>query len=253
MRSPRWALLVLVLVILAASVVGSRAAPRLLPEPFIDNEITRTFDNIYKADLWTPQGDGSGPGSEPGSVEKTMETLHQFIKDKNVTAIVDAGCGACKWTSLLLHRVDDRRLLYTGVDASNTAVERARKNMQEVKHTVELHQGDISQFDFPDADMLICRDTLQHLSYSEVRAVLRNFARSNIKWFLIGSYPEDPDNRDIVRGDYFSINLEQPPFSMMPQDSLPESAPPGEPRKYIYVYSNEKLRHYVNNNDFFSK
>jgi hypothetical protein len=102
-----------------------------------------------------------------------------------------------------------------------------------------------------DADMLMCRDTLQHLSYKEIRAVLKNFAKSEIQWFLIGSYPEDPDNRDISPGDYFSINLEQSPFFMMPQDSLPESTPPSEPRKYIYVYSNERLRHYVNNNAFF--
>jgi SAM-dependent methyltransferase len=237
---------ILVAITLVASVSGSWKA-RL--EPFVDNDVTHTFDNIYKTDFWSPFGDGSGPGSEPTSVEKTMETLQQFIKDKNVTTIIDAGCGACKWTSLLLNGVDDRQLRYTGVDASNTAVERARGNMREVKHTVDIHQGDIAQFDFPDADMLMCRDTLQHMSYKEIRAVLKNFAKSEIQWFLIGSYPEDPDNRDISPGDYFSINLEQSPFLMMPQDSLPES--PSEPRKYIYVYSNERLRHYVNNNAFF--
>ena len=238
----------LIALILATSVIGSWKS-RL--EPFIDNDVTNTFDNIYKTEFWSPLGDGSGPGSEPDSVEKTMEALQQFIKDKGVTTVVDAGCGACKWTSILLNRIDDRQLRYTGVDASNTAIERARGNMQGVRHAVEIHQGDISQFDFPEADMLICRDTLQHLSYKEIRAVLRNFAKSNIQWFLIGSYPEDPDNRDISPGDYFAINLEQAPFSMMPQDSMPESTPQSEPKKYIYVYSNEKLRHYVNNNTFF--
>lgn len=241
-------LAVLVAIILGASIIGSW---KVEVEPFVDNDVARTFDNIYKTDFWSPLGDGSGPGSEPNSVEKTMYTLHQFIRDKNITTIVDAGCGACKWTSLMLNRVDDRHLQYTGVDASNTAVERARANMREVKHAVDIHQGDISQFDFPEADMLLCRDTLQHLSYKEIRAVLKHFANSKIQWFLIGSYPEDPDNRDISPGDYFSINLEQAPFSMMPQDSLPESSPPNEPRKYIYVYSKERLTHYVNNNDFF--
>ena len=59
----------------------------------------------------------------------------------------------------------------------------------------------------------VCRDALQHLPCAAVVDALQTFSVSRPKYLLVGSYP-DGENRRIEAGEYFSIDLRLPPFSL---------------------------------------
>ena len=52
-------------------------------------------------------------------------------------------------------------------------------------------------------DLLLCRDTLQHLSLASCYSLLRNLSNANSKYYLIGSYVTG-QNVAIREGEYFS-------------------------------------------------
>jgi len=65
----------------------------------------------------------------------------------------------------------------------------------------------------PDADVLLCRDGLVHLSYANIQAVLANVAHSNIRFMLMTSFPGRRNNYDIADGDWRPLDFQAPPFS----------------------------------------
>lgn len=210
-----------------------------------------TFDNIYNTLYWGGGGDGSGPGSEPGATIPTVEAINNIVVKYNVSSIVDAACGACKWTHALIAKLQEhgRRITYAGVDVSSVAASRCKQNL-EVKYpdAVTVFHGDMTTFKFPAADMLMCRDALQHMSYDMIRSALKNFASSDIRIFAAGSYVENYENANINTGDYFSINLTKPPFNFVdPKDIIKEAHD-----KYILVYTIEQLRDFTKSNPFFT-
>lgn len=214
------------------------------------------FDGIYSGGGWGEAGGGSGEGSEPEATRFTTDVLVEFIARHKIRIVIDAGCGACKWTHSLLDELTrhDKQCKYIGVDVSPIAVERCRKNLDRYTENVVVYHGDIADFAFPAADMLMCRDALQHMSYDTIRAVLRNFARSDVHYFVLGSYLDHNDNRDIKTGDYFAINLTLPPFSMSePLDTFSEKNPPWDhPTKQFVVYTKSQLVRYIETNNFFN-
>lgn len=96
--------------------------------------------------------------------------------------------------------------------------------------------------------MVHCRDALQHLPLEMVVEALRNFAKSHARLLVLGSYSAEDgaQNKKIVAGDYFSINLRQEPFALdKPLAVFNEQTnrrEPGEPDKYMLVYDVEYLR-----------
>jgi hypothetical protein len=66
------------------------------------------------------------------------------------------------------------------------------------------------------ADMMLCRDFLQHLPNADVSAVLRNFWVSQIPWLLATSH-SNFHNEDIPnRGMFRPVNLTVAPFNLPP-------------------------------------
>jgi hypothetical protein len=74
-------------------------------------------------------------------------------------------------------------------------------------------QLDLTRDVLPDADVLLCRDCLVHLSYANIRVVLANIACSNIRFVLMTSFPERRDNYDVADGDWRPLDFQAPPFS----------------------------------------
>lgn len=243
-------IIILILIIVTVSIFSNTV------EPFA-NQNQDVFDGIYKDNGWGEWGQGSGIGSEPESTRVTTDVLVDFIQRHKIRIVVDAACGACLWTHSVLEALtkEDRGFIYVGVDVSPIAVERCRDNLQtRYPENVVVFHGDIADYQFPAADMLMCRDALQHMSYETIKAVLRNFARTDVQYVVFGSYLDQDDNRDIATGDYFSINLTLPPFSMSePFETFSEKIVPlaGDPIKQFVVYTGSQLRQYIDTNEFF--
>jgi hypothetical protein len=75
---------------------------------------------------------------------------------------------------------------------------------------------DLTRDDLPQADALLCRDCLVHLSFADIRRALANVLRSGIPYLMTTTFPGCEVNEDIVTGDWRPLNLTRPPFDFPP-------------------------------------
>jgi hypothetical protein len=69
----------------------------------------------------------------------------------------------------------------------------------------------------PKADLLICKDVLQHLPYEDIQKIIKQFDKFK---YCIVINDVDPvkltcENVDIPRGHYRCLDLTKPPFSLI--------------------------------------
>ncbi len=206
-------------------------------ETFQNDELKKVFDNIYDKKIWTAEGNGSGSGSEPRNTLNTIKVLVKIIMENNIKVMIDSPCGSCKWTRLLLEELKNNniKIKYYGFDIADEPIANANKELDSLKsyHDIEIKLGDLTNMTFPKADLLLCRDVLQHLSYDNIFKIINNFSKADVKMFLLGAYISC-DNRNITNGDYFPINLAIEPFNMIPE-ALYYDSPDGH--KYLFQYS----------------
>jgi hypothetical protein len=100
---------------------------------------------------------------------------------------------------------------YTGGDiVPEVVVEAARRHSRRDRRFLVL---DLTRSPLPPADLLLCRDCLVHLSYTDIAKAMGNIQRSAIEYVLTTTFTAESGFRDIVTGDWRPINLETPPFS----------------------------------------
>jgi hypothetical protein len=110
-----------------------------------------------------------------------------------------------------MERVDLAGIEYIGGDIVPSIVEE-NKRLHE-SGTRRFALVDLTRDELPDADVLLCRDCLVHLSYANIRAVLANITRSNIRYVLMTSFPGRGGNRDVQDGDWRTLDFQASPFS----------------------------------------
>lgn len=208
-------------------------------EKFIS--LQSTFNSIYSNKSWSGDGDGSGTGSEPENTVEFRKILTKLVKDNNAKLFVDAPCGACKWTKVWLEELKSQgiKITYLGFDIADEAISKARANLAPLMdyHTIKIEHGDITSSKLPAADILMCRDTLQHLSHESIKKALANLQASNSKIYLLGGYATG-ENKDIKDGDYFDINYLAPPYSLKPDAMYNEHNKNEDhaPAKYLFLF-----------------
>ena len=166
------------------------------------------FEQIYATNLWADPDTRSGVGSSLDSTRVLRRELPNALRELGAHVLLDAPCGDFAW----MHHVDLAGIEYIGGDIVPAIVaEDQRKFGSDTRHFVTL---DLTRDSLPDADVLLCRDCLVHLSYANIRAVLANVARSKIRYILMTSFPGRGDNRDVEDGDWRTLDFEAPPFSL---------------------------------------
>jgi SAM-dependent methyltransferase len=171
------------------------------------------FRRIYASDHW--QG-GSGEGSHVAATEAYRQILAAVLAGRDVTTVVDAGCGDWQFSRL----VDWTGKRYIGVDIVPEVVDRDRDSFG--SDYVEFVVGDIRTVPLPSADLLVCKDVLQHWDIDSVRGFLeRNLSRYRYALITndISSVHIDADmlNAEIPIGHWRPLDLEQAPFGMHAQ------------------------------------
>jgi SAM-dependent methyltransferase len=131
-----------------------------------------------------------------------------------VKSIVDAGCGDWEFSSA----VDWNQARYLGVDISTTVIDAVKRRYE--SETVKFKVGDVTQ-SLPPADLLICKDVLQHLPNTLIKKFIRNnLKKGKYKWAIITN-DRGPDNPDVQPGAYRLINLSVAPFNVKRLVDLP--------------------------------
>ena len=165
------------------------------------------FARIYSTNLWSDPETRSGVGSGLDATRVVRTELPKALRELEARVLLDVPCGDFSW----MEHVDLSGVEYIGGDIVPSIVDENRR----------LHSGasrrfvdlDLTRDFLPDADVLLCRDCLVHLSYANIRAALANIARSNIRFVLMTSFPGRRDNYDVADGDWRPLDFQARPFS----------------------------------------
>jgi hypothetical protein len=165
------------------------------------------FERIYSTNLWADPESRSGVGSGLDSTRVLRAELPKALRRLETRVLLDVPCGDFTW----MEHVDLDGIAYIGGDIVPSIVEENQR-----VHETEFRRFrllDLTHDELPDADVLLCRDCLVHLSYANIRAVLANVARSSIRYLLMTSFPGRGGNRDVQDGDWRTLDFQAPPFS----------------------------------------
>jgi SAM-dependent methyltransferase len=178
------------------------------------------FDKIYENSYW---GKGSGGGSSPEATQPYKVFLEDFIRQHDIKSIVDLGCGDWQFSQFL----DFGGATYIGIDASKSVIKNNQKSFS--RPGVSFADLPKDYNDLPDADLLVCKDVLMHLSTKEVQdilSILPNFKHALItndipcasafeKIILKLRHLFSPVvNKEIKTGDYRTLDPTQHPFNL---------------------------------------
>jgi hypothetical protein len=108
--------------------------------------------------------------------------------------------------------VPELNINYVGLDIVDSLIHNNRLKYSSEK--VSFHVADICQDNLPKCDLIIVRDSLFHLSFSDLKKFFKNLSNSSYKYLLTTSHYVDTSfqNTDIVTGAFRKMNLFREPF-----------------------------------------
>lgn len=168
------------------------------------------FRLAYRGNLWSGPESRSGPGSSLDQTALLRQQIPELCQRLGVATLLDLPCGDLHWMSQTrLSGVN-----YIGADLLPEVVAR----------NTELHGTDGRRFmvldltssPLPEADLLLCRDCLVHLSFDDSRRAFINIRKAPITWLLATTFPAQAANVDIITGDWRPLNLQLPPMTLPP-------------------------------------
>lgn len=169
------------------------------------------FARIYETRAWRGGGSVSGAGSSLEATREIRRRLPSILERHGVGHLLDAPCGDFLWMQDVVRGLPELR--YTGGDIVERLVERNRRRFGSER--IRFEHLDIAGDALPAADLMLVRDCLFHLSYSDVARFLANLARADIGLLLTTTNTiegREVENRDIASGDFRPIDLFSQPF-----------------------------------------
>lgn len=194
------------------------------------DKMQEVFEEIYLTKKWVKGRENpaslSGPGSFPEAVEKWMQRLEIFLKEKNISSVVDYGCG----DFAVYKNFDWMNIKYTGIDISQHAIDLAKRN---APSTANFNFICDKTFDLPSADLLIIKDVLGHWNglrstrdLGDKRYLITDFLSSNMNKF---KFVLIVDAIHQVIEDYFPKKF-QPVKEILPFGGTKD-------KKSLYIYT----------------
>jgi len=179
------------------------------------------------------------------------EILYNVIKKYNIRSILDAPCGSFHWMQHVVQNATAEKgptFKYHGIDIVESVINKSKAIHSQVHPNWKFSLVDITSQPVPQGyDLIFSRDALQHLPLLKVINALENFAKSNAKFLLVGSYEHNKLNRNINVGDVFYINLFIAPFNLSNHIEIYEEIEDTESMKHLVLYDIEK---HLKNADF---
>lgn len=202
------------------------------------------FNHIYQHKLWSNEGGGSGHGSSLTSTAILRNALPDIIKRYKITSMLDSSCGSMHWMPLVLQDVEKVQpgFKFMGTDVVCSLIDSHKSNFASHSNW-QFDCLDYTHQQLPSGyDLVVSRDSLQHLPLNGVWMYLNNVRSSGAKYLLVGSYikygPGNP-NHDVPAGGYYQVDLLRPPFSVQtPISVLDERLSEG---KHMLLFDVQKM------------
>lgn len=157
------------------------------------------MEQIYTKKLWGSNGDKfySGEGShQPVLIYSYLNVLISFLESFTTPLTVcDLGCGDFNIGKKLVKHAKQ----YIAVDIVPDMITHHKENFKQ--DNLEFHCLDIATDELPQGDCALVRQVLQHLSNTEVQAVLSKL--TNFKYIILTEHLPQGDftpNKDIISG-----------------------------------------------------
>jgi hypothetical protein len=217
---------------------GINPFPRAFNYALEDASRAKAFDSIYQENAWGSKESRSGVGSELAATEPYRQGLVALIAQRQFTSMFDAPCGDLRWMPQVIAASG---IHYQGGDISASVV--AQVNQQHPAVSVRVF--DISRDAFPKVDVWHCRDCLFHLPFSDIKAALNNFVRSEIPYALLTTHKAWLMHRNLdLQGVGFRfVDLERAPISLPKPLAYVEDYKRGvEFPRYVGLWSRAMIR-----------
>jgi SAM-dependent methyltransferase len=197
----------------------------------------QVFSRIYGDGVWGRNSDGegiSGVGSIYENARPYVKLLQKFLKTHQIKSVVDVGCG--DWE--LSKYIQWGDIKYIGYDVVSDVIE--KDTAKYGSSQFQFICGDGVNADLPEADLLICKDVLQHLPNSYIHTLISKMKR--FKYCLITndiSAPSVPHahrrvNIDIPIGSGRFVDLTKNPFNIKAKTLLTYTSP-GTVKRVVLV------------------
>ncbi len=173
---------------------------------------------IYDNKLWGGKGFDfySGTGSHnPEIITPYLNAVISFLKSfKTPLTVCDLGCGDFNIGRYLTKHTKQ----YIGVDIVEELIHRNKNRYQE--DHLEFYCLDISKDELPQADCIILRQVLQHLSNAEIQNIIKKVQA--YKYMILTEHIPAGDfipNKDIISGQGIrlkqnsGVNILEAPFN----------------------------------------
>lgn len=171
------------------------------------------FTNIYENGIWGKDDDGfgySGPGSELKNTIFYIIFLEQFLKCNKIKSVLDVGCG--DWT--FSKHINWKNIKYLGIDIVKNIIEKNKKKYS--KKNIKFMSLDFIKSEAPKADLLICKDVLQHLNNEEIKLFIKKTKKFKYSLITNDLYSNSKlkTNAQISTGKYRPLDLTKKPFNV---------------------------------------
>jgi hypothetical protein len=153
-----------------------------------------------------------GAGSTLENTTSVRGWIPFLFRQLGERSLLDAPCGDFNWMA----RTNLSGIDYSGVDYDGEHLAKASTTVSVpdafAPNTKRLLHLDIVNDGLPKADVVLCREFLQHLPNDQVRKVIKNIADSGAKWLLATSHNAMVNSDIAAAGMFRPLNLMAEPF-----------------------------------------
>lgn len=209
-----------------------------LSQAWADKTAQEIFSEVYKNKKFgtNTEGEGhSGGGSTLANTVAYRQFLQSFLKAYDIRSVVDLGCGDWEFSKT----IDWNGIDYYGYDVVDFLIENNRAKYQ--ASNIHFIYSDGIATELLPADLLICKDVLQHLPNGDIMAFIEQLPL--FKYCLITN-DVDPlsgtsDNEEICRGGFHPVDLTRPPF-LLNGDKVFTYISDSVPKQVLFIQNKEK-------------
>lgn len=213
------------------------------------DDLNTLFDVVYETNMWEF---GSGVGSLESATRGYVAFLQEFFKSHNIKSIADVGCGDWQFSKNLNFNIESNalntggggnspaKINYTGYDVSSYVIKN-NKRLYESENVKFVHyNGDFNEI--KPADLLICKDVLQHLPIAKIKEFISILPK--FKYALIANdISEVPGlilNGEILPTEFRPIDLRLAPFNQPLELVYTIKRMPEYPDIAVMLYENKE-------------
>jgi len=174
-------------------------------------QLEDVFSDIYNRGEWGVDESGQGTSGDGSTAENTKLYrffLQDFLNAKQIKTVVDFGCGDWEFSQL----IDWTDINYIGIDVVKSVIDQNQARFG--SDNISFIHADALSLDLPPADLLLCKDVLQHLPFSMIHEFLVQTPK--FKHCLItncvDAHSLTCNNINIPEGHYRMLDLTKRPF-----------------------------------------